>query len=200
MRILKRTLLICCCLVLSYLSVKSQVKNDSVRIALDSLSRTDIPQLNDTINLSLTNISVSELLRSVSNHIGININVDPIETIVHNNYSKIRTKDLILLLCTEYNLRMDVYGSIISLKSIPEPKYSLRVNYSVNGKVSFDVKDAPLSEFAKELVKKSDINIFVPPQFKSYRIDGFVKELSVEEALSNLAKANNFVFFNSLAS
>jgi hypothetical protein len=75
------------CLVISYLPIKAQVKGDSVRIVLDTLSKSDIPQLNDTINLSLTNISVSELLRSVSNHIGININITPIQTIVHNNYS-----------------------------------------------------------------------------------------------------------------
>lgn len=185
-------LIMLCFVLLFFVEGKAQNTGDSIKTKLDSLSISSIPQLNDTINLSLTNISVSDLLSSVSSHIGININVDPITTIVHNNYSKIRAKDLITLLCHEYDLRLEVFGSILSLKKNERLPYTLQLQKNANESINYDMKDAPLPEFAKKLAEATGVNIFIPRQFNTFQLDGYAQQIKVEEALLNIAKSNGF--------
>lgn len=192
MKTITRLLLITFFLARIGFSASSQDVRDPIRSTLDSLATTSIPQLNDTINLSLTNISVSDLLRSVSNHIGININVQPIETIVYNNYSNVVAKDLIVLLCKDYDLKLEAVGSIISLKKVDKPSYLLNLNIETKNRISYEMKDAPLYDFAKKLSEITNVNLFIPPQFKTLKIDGFAKDIGIEDALYNISRSSNF--------
>lgn len=182
--------------LISILSISgfSQYRGDSIKIVLDELAEGDIPQLKDTIDISLTNVTVSDLLRVVSNHIGININVSKINDMTYNNYSKIITKDLLALICEEFDLEMKVYGSIISLTKIPTVKHKANITLLESGLINYDIKDASLEDFSRALSQVTGVNLFVPREFKNSKLSGFAQEISIDNALINLGASNNFVF------
>jgi type II secretory pathway component GspD/PulD (secretin) len=62
---------------------------------------------------------------------------------------------------------MTVYGSIISLKEIAKPKYILKISLNEKQEISFELKDVPIDQFAKEFAKNVGVNLFVPPEFKA---------------------------------
>lgn len=175
---------------------RSQEKEgDHLKEKLDSLAMSAIPQLNETVNLSLSNIPLSEFMRAVSTHIGLNINVDPMLNIqVNNNFSGVKAKDILLMLCKEYKLVCNIYGNIINIKPEPFNNSFLKVDYDSEKRLlSFDLHNASLSAFTREVTLKSGLNFFLSGGAGSIQIDGFAKSMPAADALYGLGRSNNFI-------
>lgn len=179
-------------------SYSQNYESSNLQYQLDSLSQSGIPQLNEPVDISLNNIPLSEFMRILANHTGLNLNVDPnLNISVNNNFSGVKAKDVILMVCDEYNLECSTYGSIITIKKRPQDNQKLDVIFDENKTlVSFEVKNTELDAFARELTKKTGINFFYTRPMAEKIINGFARDLPVMNALEGLAHGNNFVVKN----
>ena len=172
----------------------SQVSNNSLKQTLDSLSDSIIPELNTPIDISLNNIPIPEFVRTISNYIDLNINVDPsINIRVNNNFSNVAAKDVIYMLCDEYDLECRIYGTIISIKAHKDDNSKILIEYNVNDDLlSYELEDCLLENFTHELSKQSNYNFFLTEETGDISVSGFVKSLNTIDALKGLAQSNNF--------
>lgn len=86
-----------------------------VRARLDTLILRDTTYLSE-VDLSVGQVSLSELLRSVAQVGGVNLSVqDGANLLVSCNFSRARIADLILFLCEQYGLDIRVVGNIVSI-------------------------------------------------------------------------------------
>lgn len=172
-----------------------EIPRTSLKYQLDSLSNTSIPQLAEILDISLSNISLSELVRTISNQINLNINIDPsLDFTVNNNFSQVTAKDVIYMLCVEYDLECSVYGNIINLRVMPETDQTLNVDYDAqNNLLSYDLSNCLLEDFTKEVSEKTGINFFIIGEAGSIRVNGYVNLLDPLDALTGLAESNNFI-------
>ncbi|WP_163325480.1 type II secretion system protein GspD [Draconibacterium mangrovi] len=188
---LKKNLLTILILCFSFMSYCQNTQKEPLELILDSLSNSSIPQLNEKVDLSLNNLPLSEFVRTISNHVGLNITISPSLNIpVNNNFSGVKAKDIILMLCEEYNLNCKIYGNIINLQPVSENSSKCTVKYN-NNLVSYHLENATLKEFTQQLSSLSDYNFFLLNNTESTLLNGFVDSLNIINAIQGLAKSNN---------
>ena len=80
--------------------VKSQT-NNQLSSVLDSLSVSSIPQLNQNVDISFSNITIQELVRTLGNTAGLNITMDQgINYSVNANFNNVKARDVLDYLCS----------------------------------------------------------------------------------------------------
>ena len=170
------------------------VEDSALSIELDSLAVSSIPQLNEPVDISLSGLGLSEFLRSVSHQIGLNINTDSsLDFPINSNYSGVKAKDLIEMLCEEYNLDVDFYGNIINLKPKVVDISKKYVLYDKSqDKLNYDLQNCPLNEFTKALSEQSPYNFFIVGGIENLPVNGFANSLDGSDALAGLAESNGF--------
>nr|WP_320120051.1 type II and III secretion system protein [uncultured Marinifilum sp.] len=174
----------------------AQAKLDSLQKKLEQLAIEQIPALNTEVNISVNRVRVDEFLRALANDVDLNLSIPNAQEIyVSNNFSKVKAKDVLLFLCSEYNLRIEVMGSIIKLyapKQTPMLPPPLDISYAKEkSSLSYDLKGARLGEVAKVITQKSGKNLILAPGLDGQIVNGFVADLPVHKALEQLAFSNN---------
>lgn len=165
-----------------------------VRARLDTLILRDTTYLSE-VDLSVGQVSLSELLRSVAQVGGVNLSVqDGANLLVSCNFSRARIADLILFLCEQYGLDIRVVGNIISIfpyqaPIAPPPVPSIVYNRA-DSTLSYDLIAVPLREVARRLTDSSGVNLIVPQTLYDRPISGYVSSMPFSEALSVLAEIN----------
>lgn len=105
------------------------VQTDVLRRTLDSLGSRDPAYLQET-DLSVGNIPLSELLRSIATVNQVNLCVKvATDPLVACNFSRARITDLLYFLCREYGLEAEISGNIVTLRSaavLPQPNRNQR--------------------------------------------------------------------------
>ena len=161
---------------------------------LDSLARGALPQLNKKLSFSVSEVSLAEFIRAFSHDAGINVVLPTgLETPVRNNFKEVRAADMLAFLCREYDLEVEVHGSILCLtKRVappPLPK-EVRVEYdSVRGKVLLDLQGEPLREVVKQVSHRTGVNVIAAPRVQERGVTCFVEALPVTEALGLMCRA-----------
>lgn len=165
-----------------------------VRARLDTLILRDTTYLSE-VDLSVGQVSLSELLRSVAQVGGVNLSVqDSANLLVSCNFSRARIADLILFLCEQYGLDIRVVGNIVSIfpyqaPIAPPPVPSIVYNRA-DSTLSYDLIAVPLREVARRLTDSSGVNLIVPQTLYDRPISGYVSSMPFSEALSVLAEIN----------
>ena len=165
-----------------------------VRARLDTLILRDTTYLSE-MDLSVGQVSLSELLRSVAQVGGVNLSVqDGANLLVSCNFSRARIADLILFLCEQYGLDIRVVGNIVSIfpyqaPIAPPPVPSIVYNRT-DSTLSYDLIAVPLREVARRLTDSSGVNLIVPQTLYDRPISGYVSSMPFSEALSVLAEIN----------
>ena len=165
-----------------------------VRARLDTLILRDTAYLSE-VDLSVGQVSLSELLRSVAQVGGVNLSVqDGANLLVSCNFSRARIADLILFLCEQYGLDIRVVGNIVSIfpyqaPIAPPPVPSIVYNRA-DSTLSYDLIAVPLREVARRLTDSSGVNLIVPQTLYDRPISGYVSSMPFSEALSVLAEIN----------
>lgn len=165
-----------------------------VRARLDTLILRDTTYLCE-VDLSVGQVSLSELLRSVAQVGGVNLSVqDGANLLVSCNFSRARIADLILFLCEQYGLDIRVVGNIVSIfpyqaPIAPPPVPSIVYNRA-DSTLSYDLIAVPLREVARRLTDSSGVNLIVPQTLYDRPISGYVSSMPFSEALSVLAEIN----------
>lgn len=176
---------------------------ESLRLRLESLSD-DVPQLNNKVTFSVSGISLFEFLRALANNNKININVDPsMNNNIAVNFTNVTVRDLLVYLCDEYNLELYTTGEIISVVKYIQPvvvdpppvQHIPNVSYSKNDKLlSFDLKLDTLSLVTKKISELTNVNVLIPQSLTSKLITGYIKNMKIDRALSELAYMNNLSY------
>ncbi|MDR0660832.1 MAG: hypothetical protein LBG19_08560 [Prevotellaceae bacterium] len=172
-------------------------QNDSIKNRLSAIAENELPALNNTISLSVSNLNVGELFRAITCETGVNVYIpNSLNTHVTSNFSDAQVKDIIYYLCMEYKLQCDIVGNIIRLTTIPEPmtpKPEPEINYNdLSGTITYDIKNIPLDDVAKKITVITGINVIPSQSIKTIVCSGFGKDVDVEDALTQLGFVNGF--------
>ena len=150
-------------LSLSGLTVSAQVTTTADRLKaieerLRNLSVT-VPGLNQPVQLSMSGASAQEFLRALAQSNNLNINIDPqLNFKVYTNFRNETAMNVILFMAKEYDLDINLIGSIMSVTKVQVPKPAVvpkdfRVNYNASNEyLGFELNNDTLSQVAKKSV------------------------------------------------
>ncbi len=158
---------------------------------LDSLSRSDIPHLNNEVDISFSNIAIKELIRTLGNTTGLNVTIDPaINYTVNANFNGTKAKDVLDFLCSKYKLELSFHGNIIHIQNHIEKDSRLKIEFSPDSLISYESEKANAILFFKELTEKTNYNFILPTELNSLMINGYGKSILLKDALFQIAKGN----------
>ena len=171
------------------------IKNQLEILAVDNAGLTEQVKT----EISVSNITLSNFLLAISNVHKVNINIGSgLEIIsIINNFSDVTVVDLLVFLCKEYDLTIDFTGNILSIKKYVAPIENpqdriVPVLYNPNkNTISLDAKGDKLYNVFKRIMDESGKNLVFPPGMENKTITSYIKEMSFDVAMDNLALANN---------
>ncbi|MDP2721461.1 MAG: hypothetical protein Q8O72_01785 [Bacteroidales bacterium] len=164
------------------------------------------PGLNEHVSFTVSNVSIQELIRNLAQLNQLNITIDPsIQIMVTNNFTEVLAKELIVFLCKQYDLDLNITGSIIAIsKYIPpkeiQPKYVPKkpkiVFDAVNNLLSMDLKNDSLYLVVKEITLQSGINVIFTPGLQDRRVSAYIDKTIFATSLEKFALANSMDIVN----
>lgn len=180
--------------------ISERQRIEEIKTELNSLD-TVSPGLNEVVSFTVSNIPIQELVRNLAKLNQINITIDQdIKVIVTNNFAEVPAKELIVFLCKQYGLEIEITGSIISLHKYSPPKEEekpyipkkpkISYNASTNS-LSMDLYNDSLYMVTKEITTLSGKNVIFTPGLKGKRVSTFIDNSGFDQALENFALANN---------
>ncbi|KIA95224.1 general secretion pathway protein GspD [Pedobacter kyungheensis] len=176
--------------------VTSQERLKAIEERLRNLSVT-VPGLNQPVQLSMSGASAQEFLRALAQANNLNINIDPqLNFKVYTNFRNETAMNVILFIAKEYDLDINLIGSIMSVTKVQTPKPAVvpkdfRVNYNASNEyLGFELNNDTLSQVAKKISQLSQKNVVVPVGLMGKKVSGFIAAAPFEVALEKLAYAN----------
>lgn len=198
---MKKLYLISICLLLGVfgsLAIHAQPKDANriatIRARLDTLTARDPAYLAE-VDLSVGQAPLQELLRSVAQVGGVNLSVrDGSSLTVSCNFARTRIDELLLFLCEQYGLDIQVIGNIVSVfpykaPVAPPPEPSVRYNRA-DSTLSYDLIAVPLREVARRITDSTGVNLIVPQALYERPVSGYIASMPFAEALGSLAEIN----------
>lgn len=172
---------------------------EGIRTEMDILSRR-CPEYSESVDISVGRMRLSELLRTVAQMKKVNLSVrDDFDCVVSCSFTRSRIDDLIVFLCREYDLDIEVYGNIVSIfrYSPPvEPYLEPEIDYSISDSlVSFKFKEKKLSDVADRISAATGESIIVPGPLRKSLVSATASKVSVGDALEILARSNGLNLF-----
>jgi len=176
-----------------------QAANERVRVVQERLSNLAItvPGLNQKVQMNVSGVSAQEFLRALAQANNLNINIDPQLTFkIYNNFTNETALNVLVFLTKEYNLDINLIGSIMSVTKSPEarviiPAREINARYnSQNNTLSLELTNDTLSQVARKITQISQKNIVVPTTLLSKKVSAFFSDAPFETALEKLAYAN----------
>lgn len=87
----------------------------AIRYEMDDLVD-ECPEYSESVDISVGRMHLSELLRTVAQIKEVNLSVrDDFDCVVSCSFTRSRIDDLIVFLCSEYGLDIEIYGNIVSI-------------------------------------------------------------------------------------
>jgi type IV pilus assembly protein PilQ len=175
----------------------AQDKYTQLQQKLINLSNGDIPALNESVNISVTNVPIQEFIRGIATSAALNINVDPgLKIDVVNNFSNVKVVDILLFLCKQYGLEISVYGNIINISKAKEEQVlttkKVFVNFDIATQaLSIQCDNEELGILAKEIVDQTGKNVIPASGLDKVKVSGYIQKMPIDNALDKLTYANN---------
>ena len=203
MRITKLTFIICLFLYGISLSAQETFEERlrSIRTELDQKADSGIVQLNETVTFDITNAPIQEFFGLIATTHSLNVSVDPdLNIMVTNRFSDAVVKDVFYFMCQTHQLDIKFINNIIAFeKFVPlalpkEPFKEEELDIIFNnetGQVSLSLEGDSLKLFTKQFTNKTGMNVVYSPELKNIRLNAFLKDVEPEEALEQVAFANN---------
>lgn len=150
------------------------------------------------IDLSVGKIPIADLLRQVAQVNGINLCVKTDDSSrVTCNFKQVKLVDLLLYLCREYGLTIEVFGNIVSVSTplfLPPPPPHLNIGYdTLSRELSYDLSGESLVKVIREISRLTGVKIVVPEWGYQQKVSGFSNGLSTAKAITALAVSNGFL-------
>ncbi|GAA4276412.1 type II secretion system protein GspD [Aquimarina mytili] len=179
---------------------------DNTRIATIEnklqLLNVDIPGLTEKVNVNISNTSLLNFLRAVSQVHRININLaDELNAItIVNGFNDVTVQDLLVFLVKEYNLDIGFTGNILSVKTYSAPvvapvEKEIVVQYDVlSSALSTDLNNDPLPKVFRKITEVSGKNLLFTPELNNKNLNLFISNVPFDIAMKKLAEANTMDF------
>ncbi len=142
--------------------------------------------------------SLTDFITLLAGEKKVNITIDPsINKKVYNTFNDVTVKDVILWICKEYDLAIDITGSIISIQQYqkpPPPKRQLNITYNAfNKQLTMRLNRDTLDKVLQKIAEFTGVNVTPTRAISNDRISGYVGKATLKEALQNIAFANNYI-------
>ncbi len=200
--------LIVCSTLLLFTQSIAQTNADRfvvIEATLDSLS-SHMKGLNGEVELSVSEIRLDEFLRALAMSHNVNISVgDDLGLKVVSNFSKVSVKEVLLFLVKKYNLHIDFSGTILYIIkhqaiAVVRPAKIPNISFDTQTKLlSFDLSTDSLLSVARMITKLTSVNLIVPKSLKNELVSGYIKALTLTQAIHQLGLMNELVVRESSA-
>ncbi len=170
-----------------------------LRAKLDSLSITS-KGLNNTFQLNVSGLPLSELVNSIALENNLNISIDPVlNNAVSYNFFDARVKDVLVFLYEHFDIEYRFVGNILAItkrearKEIPQPKFEKKIDVKFNPSnefLSVDLRNDSLYKVMKEISYLSDKNIVISPDVRDKPITGYFLNRPFDQVIEMTTKAN----------
>ncbi len=178
----------------------SQIRIDSVQQALVTLAK-DYPGLDQKVELSITDVTLTDFLNALAVSNKLNISVDEsLNFVINNNFTNVTVSDVLIFLAKKYDLDITFVGSIINIKKheVPpvqlpkaEPRvFTIKYNKEKD-QLNVDLKNDTLYQVAKELTKVTGFNVLPSKDIENTLVTGFIQDQSFAGAIDMLTYTNN---------
>jgi type IV pilus assembly protein PilQ len=183
----------------SYSLYAQNYSSDQLRSIFDSLAIKS-KGLNNKVQLNVSSLEVSELINSIGLENNLNIVVEPnLNQLISYNFFDVEVKDVFIYLHSNYDIDIQIIGSIISFKKrvkkevkIKEPEKKLNIVFNTENQfLSVDLKNDTLSKVFNEITLKSGKNFIISPEIRDKTINGLFQNRPFIQTLEMLCLANN---------
>ena len=161
----------------------------------------EVPGLEEKLDITMQQASLSSFLLAISEVHNINLDVDPsLQGIpIVNNFKDVEVSEVLVYVCKIYDLTIDFTGSILYItpfekeEELPEER-EIFVNYNpASDLLTIDLQNDNIAEAFKLLSERTGKGIFFTPDLASKKISAFIKELPVAIAMEKIAYSNNLL-------
>ncbi|MBK9274171.1 MAG: type II and III secretion system protein [Flavobacteriales bacterium] len=163
----------------------------------------DHPGLEGAVEMSVSGTDLGEFVRALGLSHGLNLSVDPaVKGEVVNAFQNARVSDVLLYLCKQYDLELELIGSIIALRPHvaevpPPPAPTWRppvVTFAADsGWLDLDLKGDSLGAVARAITLATGTNVVLAPGLDDRPVRAFLRRTSLAGALDKLAFANGLL-------
>ncbi len=180
---------------------KDNTRINTIENKLQLLS-VDIPGLSEKVNINISNTSLLNFLRAISQVHKININIaSELNSInIVNGFNKVSVQDLLIFLAKEYELDIDFTGNILSIRKYTPPdiipvEKEIVVSYDITSEtLTTDFTNDPLPKVFRKITELSGKNLLYAPELNNKTLTLFITNVPIDLALRKLAEANNLDF------
>lgn len=180
---------------------QSVIAQDRMSVIEDKLDvlRMDNKRLDEKIDISVSDLSIHEFLRGVAQSTKLNISVDnSLDFKVANSFQGVVVYDLLLFLCNQYNLDLNVQGSIIHFSKMNVPLVEEKVDnkgividYSdTDHLITIDVINESLTDLCRSITKETGVNVLPDNEIRDQKVNGYVFQLAIDDAIKAFCESN----------
>lgn len=160
-----------------------------------------VPGLKNEVELSVNGVELQEFIRALAITNNLNVSVEPaLNTKIYDNFSDVTVTNVFLFLCRRYELDITFIGNIMVFSKYIPPTpvvtpYSPRlpdITWNANEeRLSVDLKNDSLPLVARELTRKTGMNVVFAPELAGKILNGYIQDQPMADALDKIAFAND---------
>lgn len=157
-------------------------------------------ELNETIRIDVSGLSLYDFLNSIAIEHKINISADSeLDYLVESSFFDISVKDVFLFVIKKYKLDVEIISDIIVFKKKTEKKVQVKLPVEKNIDVSFNKHNGFLSvkltndllfKVAQKITDVSGRNIVLSQDIKGAEISSYIVSRPFNQVLEMIAKSN----------
>lgn len=161
------------------------------------------PGLSEKVQVSVSGIPLADFISAVAFEHNLNVSVDAgLNKVVANNFYDAVVKDVFIFLIKEYDLVMDVSGTIVSFHNrkadpaveVVVPPRKIDVEYKTENQfLSMNLKNDSLAKVAEAITKASAHNVVLSPKVKDRTVSVYIENRPFEQVIDMMAKSNGLV-------
>ena len=182
------------------ISVKAQESASRIQkldAKLDSL-KVEVPGLFRPIDFSIGQTQLGNFIRAISVSNGINVSLEPnLNTVtVSQSFKDATAKNILLNLCKEYGLTIEVFGNILAIKKYKQPFIAREIPIAYNKErdiFSADFRRDTLLVVARKITEISGKNVVFTLGLENTLISAYIKDMPFDAAIDKIALTNNLI-------
>ncbi len=198
---MKRTLfiLLVCIAFLSGEAFAQKYSEQTLRTKLDSMALRH-PGLDNTVQLNVSSLPLSELVNSIAFENNLNISIDPeVNQLISYNFFDAQVKDVLVFLYLNFEVEYTFVGSIISIEKrikkekpvVVAPPKEVDVKYnSANKFLSLNLRNDTLWKVTEAITKASGMNFILDPAIRELPVNAYLLNRPHEQVIDMFAKSN----------
>lgn len=181
-------------------SIRAQDASSRIQkleVKLDSL-KTEVPGLFRPIDFSIGQTQLGNFIRAISVSNGINVSLDPSlnQVTVSQSFKDATAKNILLNLCKEYSLTIEVFGNILAIKKYKQPFVAREIPISYNKEkdvFSADFRQDTLQIVTRKITEISGKNVVFTLGLENNLISAYIKDMPFDAAIDKIALTNNLL-------